>query len=466
MLLGILWGCTVSSPTSQSSPSISAMSQPSMSWTPQEMMKAKKVVVEIYNKNKKSGGSGFILDILKHRAYILTTSQWLKNYQPPLLVNVFYQGDHPAQLLYQDPRLALLSVEGIHAETFYYLSNEPLKISEPVVTLGFPKERAPWTHQPLVYLKTQGDQLLFSGKVTEGYYGGPLIKEDKIMGIITGQETGFIHALSVETIRNFLKASVPEAKELLARNDQRLSLIVKAQATSQITQKSNLALKSESKSADQNHALVTSLEKKPPHLPLSVSPLRSILLSSLSRPFSPSLTFTHRVESPTSRQSQTIHMTPPLDSLPEAKSPYPPSNFNRKTIKHSPPKPLKSLSISKQPKKTEPSFSVQPGADALVLIDAMCSALETNDTQTFLQIANLLEKSHPLFYLARNLETAFTIHDRKATLQHSIKFLFEAFLLSIRSNHHSSCSQKLIKQKNIELEKLNKTSPQSPTHLK
>ena len=489
ILLSHLWGCTTSSSPKVSSLSLAppTPSQPSWSWTPQEAVKAKKVVVEIYHKKQKSGGSGIILEATNQRAYILTTSAWLKNYPLPLLVNVFYQGDHPAQLLYQDAVLTLLSVDGIQTEIPYYLSTELPKVNESVITFGFPQQDKPWTPQSLFYVKTKENKLLFSGQVTQNYYGSPLMKENKVIGMISGQETGMINAVPVETIRNFLKKSIPEAKAILAKHDQRLASMNKIQSVHN-TQKSNqLTLN--------NKTLPTSLSsrKKPLHFSMSVSPLQTVFLSSsLLKGFSPSLTgirptikkevprsyeaqmlskIPTPMQPPNLRKTQTVPMTPnPLAGEQTLLSSLSSSPLQRRTIKRSPPKPFESpmarqarrMAVSPKPESLTSSPTQLGTDDPLVFMNAMCSALETNDTHTFLHITKLLQSNHPLFYLAKNLETAINLNDKKTILQHTIKFLFEAFLLSTRLHYRSSCSQKLIKQKNFELEQVIRTSPSQP----
>jgi len=371
-----LWlaGCAATPPQSTKLPPATA----------QELMKAKKVVVEIYGPDHQPAGSGFIIDIIKNKAYILTTSP------QAAIVNVFYHGDFPAKLLYQTPLLTLLSIEGIDLspELLYYLDSENPKTKEALFTMG-----KDWKPADLTYLESSEDRLLLAGHLTKDYYGSPLIKGNKIIGILSKSDDSVISAIPIPVIQNFLK-SLPE---ILANNEQRRP--------------------------------PAAVNKSPPKKTFAAKETRKLATSS-AKPISEKKSLPATSAPPAPQKSKTV--VPSFQAAP--------SNFQRP-----PPAPEKK------------SLAFNENTTSPVLINAMCLSLGTNDTLTFRRIAKFIKEDHPLFYLTRNLETAIGIEDKKSILQHSIKFLFEAFILSKRTGK-SACTQELIRRKNQELTFLNKAS--------
>jgi len=85
------------------------------------------------------------------------------------------------------------------------------------------------------------------------------------------------------------------------------------------------------------------------------------------------------------------------------------------------------------------------------LLNTLCKALASNDLSSFRQDAMALPKNSNLSYLASNVIQAASIQNQQVVLEHSLKFLFEAFSMT-KQDPKSNCSSLLLKVKAEELE--------------
>jgi hypothetical protein len=104
----------------------------------------------------------------------------------------------------------------------------------------------------------------------------------------------------------------------------------------------------------------------------------------------------------------------------------------------------------------QPTEKAEPKTESASL-SAMCTAIVTDNMDNFRKEAKLLKKNSNLSYLASNVIQALALQDRKTVLEHSLKFLFEAFLLS-HDAKDSTCSPLLLKLKADELDALKRAS--------
>jgi len=187
--------------------------------------KAKKMVVEIYNNRQKSSGTGFVIDVLKDKIYILTASHVVAGDPKPTIT--FFEGWKlkAEEIVHADDNedgLALLSVDAgdITLEVDYYLPKEDeLKAGSTVFTIGFPRSGAEWAYEELKYSGRKGADLLFSGNIYEGNSGGPVIEGDKIVGLIT-RSGKYVHVTPILSIRAVLQG-IKEGRKILAKHGER-----------------------------------------------------------------------------------------------------------------------------------------------------------------------------------------------------------------------------------------------------
>jgi len=172
----------------------------------------KKSVVKITSKNNQ--GTGFIVGLVSDTAYILTVSHVVANDSAP---NVEFFGqtkEFKAKVLetegQQENGFALLTVtESIPSDSIpLYVANKfDLEQGDSVFAFGFPRSGGDWAYDDLSYSSNIAREILFSGSdMQEGNSGSPLIKGDKVVGMVTSV-TNFAHANSAESIREFLRGA-------------------------------------------------------------------------------------------------------------------------------------------------------------------------------------------------------------------------------------------------------------------
>jgi len=173
---------------------------------------AKKSIVKV--SSQKLQGTGFIVGMVHDTAYILTVSHVVGNDQTP---NIKFFGqirEFKARVLeiegQQENGFALLAVTGSipsDAIPLYVANKFDLKQGDSVFTFGFPRSAGNWAHDELFYSSRIAREILFSGSdMKEGNSGSPLIKGDKVVGMVTSV-TDFAHANSSVSIREFLQGT-------------------------------------------------------------------------------------------------------------------------------------------------------------------------------------------------------------------------------------------------------------------
>lgn len=175
-----------------------------------QLHQAKQAVVEIYDSQGKSLGSGVIIDKIDPKAYILTVAHLVEN-NSKLVVNLFQQGDQPVSLVYADVKLdlALLEISLEHlnlpanlgAQLTLALPKKDPKL--PVFSVGFPAQAPAWTPVFLEYQKV-ASHLFFSNPVDPGYTGAPVFQDNQMIGIVAGHSQGTF-AIPSRNILTFLQ---------------------------------------------------------------------------------------------------------------------------------------------------------------------------------------------------------------------------------------------------------------------
>jgi Caspase domain/Trypsin-like peptidase domain len=185
---------------------------------PRDKDQIKKSVVKITSQGRQ--GTGFIVGLVSNTTYILTISHVVGSNREPNIEFFGQPGEFKAKVLEiewqqkMDPRgengFALLVVTGsIPSEAIpLYVDNKfDLKQGDSVFTFGFPISGGDWAYDDLSYSSPVAREILFSGSdMKEGNSGGPLIKGDKVVGVVTSV-TNFAHANSAENIREFLRGA-------------------------------------------------------------------------------------------------------------------------------------------------------------------------------------------------------------------------------------------------------------------
>jgi len=198
---------------------------PSTALLPEEygmVYNSRKSVVKIIS--KKSVGTGFIVKISENKAFIITVAHVIEGDPNPKVEFFDKKGDKfSSEILYaeggnSDKGLAILLVKDSKIPKDVL----PLQLSEKntkdfltdldrrdanMFTFGFPQGGADWAYAELTYSGAQGRDLFFSGNIHSGNSGGPLIKNDKVIGIITvsGQ---FVQAVSSLAISEFSRSLI------------------------------------------------------------------------------------------------------------------------------------------------------------------------------------------------------------------------------------------------------------------
>jgi hypothetical protein len=162
----------------------------------QDITQVKKGVVKITAQvdGKNRVGSGVVVKLDDDHVYIVTASHVIEGDQHP---NVFFyaaphrsyrarvlglEGGNPAGL-------AALLVEGKIPSDLVALSlDQTVSVSggEPITLIGFPRaEGSMWTVTTGTLSGRRGSALSFSGTADEGNSGGPVLLQNKVVGIVT-----------------------------------------------------------------------------------------------------------------------------------------------------------------------------------------------------------------------------------------------------------------------------------------
>lgn len=176
--------------------------------------RVKTAVVRIQNTRSREVGAGFIVKIAANKAYIVTASHIVQGNQFP---NVFFlnQPHAPVEARVVDIQgdelkgLALLTIAG-NSQMFSGL--EELKIGptaqlghgEPVTFIGFPGATAIWTVDSGNIKRLEGTDLVLSGSIRKGNSGGPVILNQRAIGLVTDVSQSDVYATRAEVIVTYV----------------------------------------------------------------------------------------------------------------------------------------------------------------------------------------------------------------------------------------------------------------------
>ena len=170
----------------------------------QDIEELKKGVVKVIatevsdGQTKTNRGSGFIIELYPDAAMIVTVSHVVEGQDIQLSVEFSARGDasFPAQVKRMrgaDPRgLAVLVVRnpppGLLALELATLP--ALKLSDDVVAAGFPRISSSFSALPGKVISRDGEDIIFSGGPNEGSSGGPLLRNGRVVGVVTQAKDG------------------------------------------------------------------------------------------------------------------------------------------------------------------------------------------------------------------------------------------------------------------------------------
>ncbi|MFK5969514.1 MAG: serine protease [Candidatus Marithrix sp.] len=170
----------------------------------------KKGIVKISSNGRQ--GTGFIVGISPNEVYILTVIHVVEG-DPNPTIKFFENQEFKAKVLFNEEELdlSLLLVKDKLPKNIIPLYLEKtfkkLEYDDKLFTFGFPSGGADWTYSNLFYSALKGSKILFSGNINEGNSGGPVIKENKVIGIITSTTT-FTYARYTVMVRLFLSGII------------------------------------------------------------------------------------------------------------------------------------------------------------------------------------------------------------------------------------------------------------------
>jgi hypothetical protein len=140
---------------------------------------------------KTKTGTGFIVDLYPDAAIIVTASHVVEN-TDKIAVQFSVRGDvtfsaEVKRMRGADPRgLAVLAVKNPPPGlvTLNLSSDGPVKLTDDVMALGFPRISPTFSALPGKVASRDGTDILFSAGVDEGSSGGPLIKGGQVVGVV------------------------------------------------------------------------------------------------------------------------------------------------------------------------------------------------------------------------------------------------------------------------------------------
>jgi len=158
-------------------------------------------------------GTGFIVRLEKDAAFILTASHVVEGDNKPRVEFFSRRNSAVAAEVLRieggDPRgLALLVVRGKDnlppgLQVLPVAKSERLSGGEPVVVIGFPQGGGSWAVLRASVVSQEGRELTLDGSIGEGNSGGPVLREGRVIGVVTtvGGGGGFGRALPAALVR-------------------------------------------------------------------------------------------------------------------------------------------------------------------------------------------------------------------------------------------------------------------------
>ncbi|MDM8564807.1 caspase family protein [Candidatus Halobeggiatoa sp. HSG11] len=169
----------------------------------------RKGVVRISSNGRQ--GTGFIVGVYPNEIYIVTVAHIVTGDSKPM-VEFFDNQEIKAKIVFSEEfenGLTLLSVNNISNDILpLYLDdkfNEP-NFDDDFFTFGFPRGGAPWGRGDLSYSGLKGSNILFSrSNISTGNSGGPVMKGNQVIGMITSITNVATVTCSSLKIREFLR---------------------------------------------------------------------------------------------------------------------------------------------------------------------------------------------------------------------------------------------------------------------
>lgn len=178
-------------------------------------------VVKIIGQLEK--GTGFIFQLAPDTAYIVTASHVVEATKQPEIM--FFQNDKPFPASVKGtegeiPRgLALLVVSGKEnlpsgLSALPLAPSVPLGPPDEIIVIGFPRFLDVLSIIKGNIVARKGRDIIFSGPIQKGISGGPMIKEGRVVGLVTETATPYSYATPAASIKLFLEGyQVPLPKE-------------------------------------------------------------------------------------------------------------------------------------------------------------------------------------------------------------------------------------------------------------
>lgn len=176
-------------------------------WTPAsraqdfEALKAGVVKITAQREELRSTGTGFVVKVEGEDLYIVTASHVVEGDAQPQ-VTFHARRDVPVKarvvkLEGGDPRgIALLLVQGGARDAravrpLPWARDDALTGGEDLVSIGFGQGQGEWAVIRVSVTAIDGRDIRLEGRVEEGNSGGPLLRDGRVVGLITGVRQGF-----------------------------------------------------------------------------------------------------------------------------------------------------------------------------------------------------------------------------------------------------------------------------------
>lgn len=160
-------------------------------------------------------GTGFVVRLDSDAAYIVTASHVVEGDKNPRVAffankNMLVRAEVLRLESGNDRGLAVLIVRGkenlppalaalaIDAATVF-------RAADQAVAIGFPKGGGDWSVSNAMISGMDGRDFVLSGQIAEGNSGGPLIKQGKVIGVVTQEKQGFGRAVPSQILRSTLE---------------------------------------------------------------------------------------------------------------------------------------------------------------------------------------------------------------------------------------------------------------------
>jgi len=170
------------------------------------------VKIVAIEEGKQKTGTGFVVQHASGNTLIVTTSHVIRGDKFPKVE--FYTLRNTwidAEVLHNDERreIALLRIRDRtpvppDVKVFSLSSSRDVKDNEELVAIGFPRGGGPWAAVRVTLASRQGIDLTLDGNIDEGNSGGPVLKQDKIIGLVTDADR-FGRAVPAEIVTMVLE---------------------------------------------------------------------------------------------------------------------------------------------------------------------------------------------------------------------------------------------------------------------